>query len=172
MLELTTSIKAMLKEAAAALGGASRRRFMARLVEELGEGGQRAAQRELGWDRDTIRKGQQELRTGVEIPDGRAHNRPKTLEEGNFPNLRADLNSIVCDHSQTDPTFRTTQMYRRLTVVEVLRCLTEKGYEKLPSEESIRTRLDDMGYRPLRVRKTIPQKKSRRPTRFSSTSPR
>jgi hypothetical protein len=32
--------------------------------------------------------------------------------------------------------------------VEVLRCLAEKGYERLPSEESIRTRLDDMGYRP------------------------
>jgi hypothetical protein len=70
MLELTASIKAMLKEAASALSGAARRRFMARLVEELGQGGQRAAQRELGWDRDTIRKGQQELRTGPRSQTG------------------------------------------------------------------------------------------------------
>jgi Rhodopirellula transposase DDE domain len=172
MLELSESVKAMFKEVAGALVGAPRRRFMARLVGELGKGGQRAAERELGWDRDTIRKGQAELRTGVEIPDGRAHNRAKTLEERGFPDLRADLDAIVRDHSQTDPTFRTTQRYRRLTVAEVLRCLAEKGYESLPSEESIRTRLDAMGYKPLRVRKTIPPKKSRRPMRSSNTSPR
>lgn len=170
MLGLTATIRAMFKEVASALAGAPRRRFMARAAEVIG--GQRAAQRELGWDRDTIRKGQQELRTGVEIEDGRAHNGRKTLEEGDFPNLRADLESIVKSHSQTDPTFRTTQMYRRLTVAEVRRCLTEKGYERLPSEESVRTRLNDMGYKPLRVRKTIPQKKFRKPTRSSSTSPR
>jgi hypothetical protein len=143
---------------------------MAQVTEVIG--GQRAAQRELDWDRDTIRKGQEELHTGVEIPDGRANNRRKTLEEGDFPNLRADLDAIVRAHSQTDPTFRTTQMYRRLTVSEVRRSLTEKGYAKLPSEESIRTRLDEMGYKPLRVRKTIPQKRFRTLTRSSSASPR
>lgn len=170
MLKLTASIRAMFKDVAGALTGAARRRFMAQAAEEIG--GQREAQRELGWDRGTIRKGQQELRTGVEIPDGRARNGRATLEEGDYPNLRADLDSIVKAHSQADPTFRTTQTYRRLTVAEVRRCLTERGYEKVPSEESIRTRLDDMGYKPLRVRKTIPQKKFRRPTRSSSTSPR
>jgi hypothetical protein len=172
VVELTASVKVMFNEVADVLLGAARRRFMARLVGELGKGGQRAAERELGWDRDTIRKGQVELRTGVEIPDGRANNRAKTLEERSFPDLRADLDAIVRDHSQTDPTFRTTQRYRRLTVAAVLRCLAEKGYERLPSAESIRTRLNEMGYKPLRVRKTIPQKKFRRPMRSLTTSPR
>jgi len=46
-----------------------RRVFMARTVEELGEGGQRQAQRELGWNRATIRKGTHELRSGVTCAD-------------------------------------------------------------------------------------------------------
>ena len=172
MLELTASIKGMLKETAAALVGATRRRFMARVVGELAQGAQRTAQRELGWNRDTIRKGQEELRTGVVLPDGRAKNRRKTLEETDFPNLRADLDSIVRDHSQTDPTFRTTQLYRRLTVVEVRSRLEAMGYKTLPSDESVRTRLDAMGYKPMRVRKVIPQKKSPKPALSSIASTR
>jgi hypothetical protein len=56
MLELTDGIKALLKETAERLKGHERRRFMAQTVEELGRGGQRLAERELGWHRDLIRK--------------------------------------------------------------------------------------------------------------------
>jgi hypothetical protein len=42
---------------------------MARTVKELGAGGQRRAERELGWNRVTIRKGTRELASGFAIVD-------------------------------------------------------------------------------------------------------
>lgn len=61
MLELTGGLKALLKETAERLKGHERRRFMAQTVEELGRGGQRLAEKELGWHRDLIRKGKREV---------------------------------------------------------------------------------------------------------------
>ena len=109
---------------------------------------------------------------GVQIPDGRRSNGPKTLEE-RLPTLRQDLDEIVAQHCQADPTLRTTRIYRRVTSAKVRELLAQdKGYsqEQLPSEESIRRRLNEMGYRPRRVRKTIPKKSSLRRTRSSNTS--
>ena len=54
MLELTDGLKALLKETAKRLKSHERRRFMAQTVEELGRGGQRLAERELGWHRDLM----------------------------------------------------------------------------------------------------------------------
>jgi hypothetical protein len=53
-------------------------------------------------------------------------------------------------------------LYSRLSVAEVRRQLiAQKGYssEELPSEETIRTRLNHLGYYPSKVGKTKPQKK-------------
>ena len=52
-MELTDSLKALFIETAKALQGSARRLFMARTVKELGAGGQRRAERELGWGRMT-----------------------------------------------------------------------------------------------------------------------
>ncbi len=85
---------------------------------------------------------------------------PKPVET-RLPNLRADIKAIVEQHCQTDPTFETTRLYRRVTAKEVRRQLIARGYkdEDLPSEETIRTRLNLMGYGPAKVRKTKPKKK-------------
>lgn len=56
-MELTEVVKVLLVEAAKALKGSARRMFMARTVQALGQGGQRLAESELGWNRGTIRKG-------------------------------------------------------------------------------------------------------------------
>ena len=64
-MELTPEVKALLNETARALKGADRRLFMARTVKVLGPGGQRKAERELGWDRKTIRKGTRELESKI-----------------------------------------------------------------------------------------------------------
>lgn len=173
-MTLTDGLRELYRNTAETLKRGARRVFMARVVQELGRGGQRKAERELGWNRSTIRKGQQELRTGVEVPDGRQNNGPKTLEE-RFPTLRQDLDDIVAQHCQADPTFRTTRVYRRVTSAKVRELLgQDKGYsqEQLPSEESIRRRLNEMGYRPRRVRKTIPKKNSPRQTPSSNASTR
>ena len=48
-MELTDELKAFLGETARTLKGSGRRVFMARAVRDLGEGGQRLAERERGW---------------------------------------------------------------------------------------------------------------------------
>ena len=54
-MELTDSLKALFVHTAQSLQGSARRLFMARTVKELGPGGQRQAERELGWNRGTLR---------------------------------------------------------------------------------------------------------------------
>src|SRR6266849_6209701 len=69
-MELTEEVKALLLHTAKDLKGSVRRMFMARTVQALGEGGQRLAERELGWNRGTIRKGMHEAAHGIACVDG------------------------------------------------------------------------------------------------------
>jgi hypothetical protein len=64
-LELTPEVKITLQKAFKLLKGASRRLFMASVVVQLEKGGQRLAEQELGWNRDLIRKGVCELKSGM-----------------------------------------------------------------------------------------------------------
>ena len=64
-MELTHEVKSLLIETAKDLKGSNRRLFMARAVKAMGKDGQRRAERELGWDRKTIRKGMHELESGI-----------------------------------------------------------------------------------------------------------
>lgn len=79
-----------------------------------------------------------------------------------LPNLLKDIKSLVDPHSQTDPSFKSTRLYTRITAKEVHRQLIEQfGYsdEELPSTETIRRKLNDLGYTLKRVLKTKPIKK-------------
>ncbi len=49
-MPLDEATKQVYIETAQSLKGSERRLFMARVVKGLGEGGQRQAERELGWD--------------------------------------------------------------------------------------------------------------------------
>jgi hypothetical protein len=167
---LTEQLKTVLIETAKTLKGAARRIFMAKTVKALGNGGQRKAERELGWNRQTVRKGEHERRTGIECVDAFNMRGSKPIES-RLPKLREDIKSIVDGQTQTDPTFRTTRLYRRISSAEVRRqLLVQKGYseEKAPSEETIRVRLNAMGYRPRTVRKSKPKKRSHKPTPSST----
>ncbi|MCC3444339.1 MAG: hypothetical protein JGK01_22090 [Microcoleus sp. PH2017_03_ELD_O_A] len=161
MLKLTDSLKVLFKETAEYLQGAARRRFMAQTVAELGRGGQRLAERELGWHRDLIRKGQCEVAHNLICVDAfKLRGRKRT--ESRLPNLLSDIQAIVDSQSQTDPKFTTNRLYTRLSAAEVRRQLIgQNGYssEALPSTETIRTRLNQLGYYPSKVGKTKPQKK-------------
>lgn len=161
----------MLIETAKKLKGGARRVFMARAVLSLGMGGQRQAERELGWSRNTVRKGEHERSTGITCVDGFNLRGAKPVE-ARLPQLREDIKAIVDGQSQTDPSFRTIRLYRRLTSGEVRRQLVkQKGYQEsqLPSEDTIRVRLNDMGYRPAKVQKSKPKKKSLKRTPSSNT---
>ena len=129
-------------------------------MAELGLGGQRLAERELGWERKTLRKGTHELRTGIPCCEGFAL-RGRKPAETRLPHLLEDIQAIVDGQSQTDPQFRNNRLYTRLTVGKVRReLIAPKGSADadLPCEEAIRKRLNRMGYPPKTVQKRLPKK--------------
>ena len=169
-MELTDSLKALFVHTAQSLQGSARRLFMARTVKELGPGGQRQAERELGWNRGTLRKGRHELQSGFRCLDAFAA-RGRKRAEHHLPHLLADITAIVDSQSQTDPQFRTARLYTRVSAAEVRRQLiAQKGYpdEALPTVQTITSKLNALGYYPKKVAKSQPQKKSRKPTRSSN----
>jgi hypothetical protein len=166
MMELTKEVKALLLNTARDLKGSALRMFMARTVQALGKGGQRRAERELGWNRVTIRKGMHEIESGMVCVDAFCWRGRKRSEE-HLPNLLIDLQALVDSQSQADPQFRTNRLYTRLTAAEVRAQLIAKfGYtdEELPTAETIGTKLNELNYYPKKVAKTEPQKKSQKPT--------
>jgi len=160
-MQLTPSLSNLLKETAIQLHGANKRRFMAQTVLELGYGGQSLAEKELGWNRVTIIKGIKELKTGITCVDNyQARGRKKI--ENKLPRLLENIKSVVDSQSQTDPSFKSQRLYTRLSAAEVRKQLIKKfGYtsEELPTAETIRRKLNDLGYRLKRVAKVQPQKK-------------
>jgi Rhodopirellula transposase DDE domain len=173
-MELTASLKTFLQDTAATLRGGTRRLFLARTVRELGPGGQRLAERELGWSRVTVRKGLHELSSGITCVDGYALRGRKKAED-HLPHLLADIRAIVDSQRQADPQFRTRRLYTRLTAGEVRRQLiAQRSYTDaaLPCERTIATKLNLLGYTLTKVAKTRPQKQSPRPTPSSRKSPR
>jgi hypothetical protein len=160
-LRITPELKRVWEQTLGQLTGASRRVFMASVVKGLGRGGARQAEIALGWDRTTLRKGLHELNSGVVCVDAVSQRGRKPLE-ATLTSLEADLREMGEAASQTDPTFRTTQLYRRLTAGEARRRLIEeKGYapDSVPSERSLRRKLTALGFRPRRVAKSKPLRK-------------
>jgi hypothetical protein len=149
-----------------ALKGSSHRRFMARTVQERGPGGQRLAERELGWNRITIRKGTHELKSGFMCLDAFSA-RGRKRAEVHLPHLLDAIRAIVDGQSQTDPRFRTQRVYTRVSAAEVRRQrIAQKGYQdtEWPTVQTIPTKLNALGYFPKKVAKSQPQKKSRKLT--------
>ena len=155
----------VLIDAAKALKGSQKRLFMAKAVGAMGRGGQRWAQENLGWCRETIRKGTHELRSGMTCVDAFHCRRRKPAEE-HLPRLLDDIRSIADGQSQADPKFQTGRLFTRISAAEVRRQLiATKGYTdaELPTQQTINTKLNLLGYRLTKVAKCRPQKKSSRP---------
>jgi hypothetical protein len=169
-VELPDAVLTVLSETASELKGAARRRFMARTVCELFDGVINRAVRVLGWDERTLRKALHEWRSGITCLDGRsAAGQPGVVRR--HPDLLADLRAIVDGQSQIDPRFQSQRLYTRLTVAEIRRQLVaQKGYTEatLPSPETIRVKVNDLGYRLRRVAKVKPKKRFPRPTPSST----
>lgn len=169
-MDLTDATVRLLTETADSLKGHARRIFMARTVRALGRGGQNRAERELGWSGAVIRKGEHELSSGMECFDGRSNGGQKPAEV-TFPDLLADIRAIVDGQSQSDPKFQNTRLYTRMSAQQVRTQLVEqKGYDSAtaPGAETIRVKLNKLGFHPARVAKTKPKKRSRRPTQSST----
>ena len=165
-MQLTDSLTALFIETAHTLTGSARRLFMARTVKELGPGGQRRAERELGWCRTTSRTGRHELESGFTCVDAFTARGRKRAED-HLPDLLTDITAIVDAQSQADPQLRTARLYTRLSAAEVRhQLIVQKGYtdEELPTVDTIGAKLNGLGYSPKRVAKTQPQKKSQKQT--------
>jgi len=158
-MDPTPQMCAWLTETAEGLHGAQRRRFMAQAVDSLGLS-QRLAARQLGWARDTLRKALRELRSGLTCVDNFSA-RGRKPAEVHVPSLLQDIRDVVADHLQADPTFQTTRLYCRLSAAAVRdQLLRRKGHsdEQLPSERTIASKLNLLGFRLRTVVKSRPQK--------------
>ena len=156
-MELTPEIRETLNETKASLSGYKRRHFMAKVVQTMCCGSPRMAEKELGWNRVTLSKALKELKGGFCYID-RYYARGRKRAEEHLPALLDDIREIADRYSQTDPTFRTTRQYTRLTSAALRRQLIEeKGYTdaELPSEETIRIKLNDLGFGLKRVKKVV-----------------
>ncbi len=154
-MTLTDAEKQLHQETIKALRGAEKRRYMARVARTLGRGGPSLLERELGWNRTTIRKATYELESGFTCVDDYAA-RGRKRAEVHLPDLLDDIQAIAEQHSQTDPTFHSTRLYLSLSAHSVREhLLTAYGYteETLPSVEVIRQRLNELGYRLRAVKK-------------------
>jgi len=159
--EFGDSVKSLLNSAVAKLKGSARRLFMAETVKELGPGGQAVAERELGWNRVTIRKGLHELNSGILCADAYSM-RGRKKSEVRLPNLEDDICSIVEPKAQVDATLHTTRMYVKMTAEEVRKQLIEqKGYkdEDIPKRRTISSVLNRMDLHLKKVQKNQPLKK-------------
>jgi hypothetical protein len=100
-MELTDALKGLFIETAKQLKGNARRLFIARTVKALGPGAASLAERELGWNRKTIRKGLHEMENGISCLDAFGVRGRKRAED-HLPNLLVDIRGIVDGQSQTD----------------------------------------------------------------------
>jgi hypothetical protein len=157
--DLTKGLKDAISKAVSCLKGPQRRMAMARFAQAVG--GQRAARRMFGWDREVIRKGAGELQHGPS-PTFHPRRKPhaKLLEQ--HPELKKDLREVIDPKTHAEPRKRDAQAYCPSSVSRIVQQLVEaKGYNQaaLPSDESIRQIVNSMDYTLRRVQKTKPLKK-------------
>ena len=134
---------------------------MAGVVDSIGRGGQRWVETRLGWNRQLIRKGEGELDSGVDIVD-RVSQRGRKKAEEIHPHLLRDIRAIADPNSQTDPSFRSTRLYVRITASEVHRRLKDRfGYdaERMPCVRTVNSKLNFLKLHPRKVAKSKPLKK-------------
>jgi hypothetical protein len=161
---LSDNMKEIFVNTAKILKGSDRRKYQAKVVQELGKRGQRFAEREFGWYRGTIRKGAIELESNIDFIDHFSDRGRKKIEVL-LPNLLEDIKSIVEPASQIDPTFKTEQLYIRISANAVRKQLIkQKKYKEndLPTIRTINTKLNELGYKLKKVAKSKPKKKFRK----------
>ena len=138
-----------------------KRETVAELAMACGKGGQSFIAKEFKVGRDTIRKGIEEIKTGIKYIDN--HNlkgRKKITDK--LPRLEDDIKDIAESQSQIDPKFQSNRIYTRLTVNEFRKQLIcKKGYKytELPTNQTLNTIINRLGYNLRKIQKTKPKKK-------------
>ena len=159
-MELCEETIRLLKLSCDLLTGALKRKFMAETVNGFGIGGQTKAEKILGWCRNTIRKGQNELRTGITCIDN-FKGRGRLPAEAHMPGLIDAIHEIVGDKTQADPTLESDRLYTKMTAKEVRKQLINMRFpdDNLLVESTLSRKLNALGYSLKRVQKVKPKKK-------------
>ena len=161
ILGIMGKCKDIFKETLNKLKGSDRRVALASVSVVIGRGGQTIVANEFNVSRDTIRKGIHELKSGIKIVDA-FNARGRKPFEAKHSNLIRDVKDIVDSQSQTDPNFKTTRLFTRITVNVVRKQLIKhKGYDDkdLPTNQTLNNKINKMGYQLKKVRKSKPLKK-------------
>ncbi len=158
---LTDPLRRTIKAAAKKMKGREKRSYQAEVTNEHLDGSARKAERVFGWDRNAVKKGQMEMKTGIEcLDDFSARGRKKTEEL--LPDLENDIRDLLNENTQADPKFRSPFRYSRISAKAVREALIrEKEYtdEELPSRQTIGDILNRFGFRLKKTLKTKPLKK-------------
>jgi len=163
-MNLTSQEKDFYKQTANSLHGFERRQFIARainLFSESGVSGLAFAKREFGWSYKMAKTALAELKSNIRCINAYSSTGRKSAED-HFPNLLSDIQDIAHQHSQTDYTFNTNQLYTRLSAPSIRKHLIEfKGYDEktLPKERCIRKKLNALGFKLRTVSKNKPKKR-------------
>ena len=140
---------ATIKDAAKRLTGSARRAFQAQVCIDYFNSSPRKTESVLGWDRNTIKLGLNELRTGIICYDYfEARGNKKSANK--TPQLESNIRELAEPNSQTDPKFQTRFQYTRMTAKAMRKALIEeKGWkgEELPCEKTMSNILNRLGYR-------------------------
>jgi len=149
----------------------ARRQAMGDVVLSILDGKRRVAEHVFGWNRESVKLGMNEFRTGITcVNDLSSRHKPKVEEK--YPDLLACIHEIMDPHCQAEPRLRTTLLYTNKTAKVVYEALLQKGWsvEMLPTVRTISNILNRNHYRLRTVAKTKVQKKHRSRTRSSRTS--
>jgi predicted Fe-S protein YdhL (DUF1289 family) len=151
---------ALIRSGAKRLTGYQRRSFQAEVATALCGGCARRAEDRFGWGRQTVEKGQHELRHGLRcVEDFAARGRRRSEDQD--PRLAADIRAIVEPHTYADPGLKSSRRYTNLSAAEVRAELIARGHaeDELPCERTMRDILNRMNYRLKRIQKGKPLKK-------------
>ena len=135
---LSDQIKATFKDAARKLTGQKKREFTAQVALDYFDGSARKTEAVMGWDRRSVQRGLNSLRTGIPYQDNYQARGRKKIEEI-LPSLAEDIRDLVDGDAQVDPTFGSEFRYLKVSAQAVRDALiTQKGYsdDRLPSRQA------------------------------------
>ena len=143
------------------LKGSDKRISLAMIANDIGKGGQSIVSKEFNVSRDTIRKGKREIENGVS-DDDKVETRGRKRIEEKLRHLLEDIKDIIDSQSQTDPNFKTTRLFTRLTSKEIrIQLIIQKNYkdDELPTIQTINNKVRLLGYNLSKVKKLKPKKR-------------
>ena len=153
-----------IRSAVTKMHGSERRSFMAEMTLKHCGGNPRRAETVFGWSRTVAETGLGEKRTGIICIGAKSARSGRIVWEKKYPDAADALRQMADEHSQQDPTFRSTIAYTRLTAKTAVTAMKEKGFadEQIPSCSNMAKILIRMGYRLRNILKSKPLKKSKR----------